>query len=376
MERVHMQKNNKLMVAGPTEIEEEVRQAASQPMVYNRTPEFSEFLLKIEEKLKSFFMTKNDVLIISSSGTGAMEAAVVNLLSPGDEVIVVSGGTFGQRWYEIASCYQIKCNLITVSQGECVNPEVIKEKITDKIKAIFVTANETSTGTLTNLEAIGKMVKDTNAILVVDAISSLGADRLETDSWYCDVVITSSQKALALPPGLSFITLSDKAWRMAGESKLPKYYFDLKAYKENIIRGQTPFTPPISLLYQLDIRLEKIKKIGMNIVIIQQMEKALYLRKGLESLGIEMITKNPSNGVIGILFPLEIDAFEIVKSLRNEFAIEITPSPGADKSRIARIGLFGELRLSDIDVLLCALEQLLQRKGFYSHRSKGHLKYV
>lgn len=371
-----MHKNNKLMVAGPTEIETEVRLIGSQPMVYNRTPEFSEFLLKIEEKLKSFFMTKNDVLIISSSGTGAMEAAVVNLLSPGDEVIVVSGGTFGQRWYEIASCYQINCNLITVSQGESVNPEVIKEKITDNIKAIFVTANETSTGTLTNLEAIGKLVKDTNAIFVVDAISSLGADRFETDNWYCDVVITSSQKALTLPPGLSFITLSDKAWRLADQSKLPKYYFDLKVYKKNIKRGQTPFTPPISLLYQLDARLEKIVKLGMNKVINRQMEKALYLRKGLESLGIDVITKNPSNGVIGILFPVEVDAFEIVKSLRNEFTIEITPSPGIDKSKIARIGLFGELSLSDIDILLDALKQLLQRKDFYSHRSKGYMKYV
>ena len=358
-------KRNILMVVGPAEIEEDVRQAGARPMVYNRTPEFSQFLLEIEESIKSFFRTQNDVFILSSSGTGAMEAAVVNFLSPADEVVIVSGGTFGYRWYEIASRYKIDCHLITVPQGESITPDLVKETMTDRTKAVFVTANETSTGVLTDLEAIGNRVKDTKAILVVDAVSSLGADRLETDKWFCDVVITASQKALAIPPGLSFIAVSEKAWRLAEESKIPKFYFDLKAYRENLVRGQTPFTPPISLLYQLDISLKKILEKGTDKVIDEQQKKSLYLRKGLSSLGLKIIGSNPSNGAIGILFPEEIDAFSIVEDLRYEFSIEIAPSPGADKPRIARIGLYGNLTFSDIDALLDALKQLLQRRGYF-----------
>lgn len=356
-----MEFKNKLMVAGPAEMEEDVMLAGARHMAYNRTPEFSQFLLELEKKLQSFFKTKNDVYIISSSGTGAMEAAIVNLLSPGDDVVILSGGTFGQRWYDIASRYKINCNIIKVLQGESINPKIIKEKIADYTKAVFVTANETSTGTVIDLENIGKGMKDSNAILVVDAISSLGADILETDKWSCDVVIASSQKALALPPGLSFITISEKAWRLIEESKIPKYYFDLKSYKENLQRGQTPFTPPISLLYQLDVRLEKILKIGLNDVTAKQKEKSLYLQKGLSLLGLKTISQNPSNGVVGILFPPEINAFYVIQRLREEFGIEITPSYGTDKSRVARIGLFGNLTLSDIDTLLDALRQLLQR---------------
>ncbi len=356
-------KLNKLMIAGPTEIEKDVRVVGARPMVYNRTPEFARFILQLEKKLRLFFKTKNDVFILSSSGTGAMECAVVNFLSPGDEVIVLSGGTFGHRWYEIASRYQIKSRLITVSRGESVDPDRIKKSITKNTKAVFVTANETSTGVLIDLEAIGMRIKKTNAILIVDAVSSLGADELETDKWHCDVVITASQKALAIPPGLSFISVSEKAWRLASHSKISKYYFDLKIYKENLLRGQTPFTPPVSLLYQLDMRLKKIFKKGIRTVILQQKNKSLYLRKRLESVGLKIIGSKPSGGVVGILFPKEINALRIVKRLRREFSIEITPSPGTDKTRIARVGLFGDIKVSDIDTLIRALKRILHKKG-------------
>lgn len=352
---------NKIMVAGPAEIEKDVRSAGACPMVYNRTPEFSKFILQLEKKLRLFFKTKNDVFILSSSGTGAMECAVVNFCSPGDEVIVLSGGTFGLRWHEIVSRYHIKSHLIAVRQGESVNPDVIKKRITKKTKAVFVTANETSTGVLIDLEGIGRHVKETNAILIVDAVSSLGADELETDKWHCDVVITASQKALAIPPGLSFIAVSAKAWLLAKRSRIPKYYFDLKGYRENLVRGQTPFTPPISLLYQLDIRLNKILRKGMRNVILQQKIKSLYLRKRLGTIGLKAIGTKPSNGVIGIMFPKKINAFNIVKKLRREFSIDITPSPGTDKARIVRVGLFGNTALSDIDRLVRALKMIFYK---------------
>lgn len=348
------------MIAGPTEIEEDVRQAGARPMVYNRTPDFSRFLLELEFQLKEVFRTKNDVYILSCSGTGAMECAVINFLSPGDEVVILSGGTFGYRWYEIASRYGIKANLITVAPGVSVDPDIIKEAITDETKAVFVTANETSTGVLIDLETIGEHVKKTKAILIVDAVSSLGADRLETDAWGCDVVITAGQKALSIPPGLAFITVSEKAWLLAHDSKIPKYYFDLKDYKANMVRGQTPFTPPISLLYQLEARLGKIVSQGLDNVIEKQKRKSLYLQARLKNIGFQVIGNRPSSGVVGIKFPDSIDAFCVVEALRKEYDIEITPSPGKDKSKIARIGLFGNLTIADIDNLIDALKETVR----------------
>jgi len=354
---------NKLMVAGPTEIEEDIRAAGAQPMVYNRTPDFGQFILEVEKNLKTFFKTKNDVYILSCSGTGAMECAVINFLSPGDEAVILSGGTFGYRWHEIASRYGVKSRLLTVSQGESINPGVIKEAITDVTKAVFVTANETSTGVIIDLEAIGRHVEETQAILVVDAVSSLGADRLETDMWNCDVVITAGQKALAIPPGIAFISVSEKGWQLAEKSKTPKYYFDLKFYRDNMVRGQTPFTPPISLLYQLDARLKKIIAQGLDSIIDKQKEKSLYLQDMLRNIGLPVIGSKPSNGVVGIRFPEEINAVHVVERLRNDYAIEITPSPGDDKSKIARVGLFGNLTVEDIDNLIKALKVLIKENS-------------
>ena len=352
-------KRSLLMVAGPTEIENDILELGAQPMVYNRTDEFSTFVKEIEKMLKLVFKTQNDVLFISSSGSGAMEAAVVNLLSEGDEALIVSGGTFGYRWFEIANRYNINCTLIELHEGEVVTAEMIRQKITKETKAVFVTANETSTGTLTDLESIGKYIKDTNAVLVVDAVSSLCADTLDSEAWHCDVVLSSSQKALALPPGLSFITLSQKAWGLVEESRIPKYYFDLKEYRNNLSRGQTPFTPAISLLYQLEKRLRKICDVGVDSVINNQKKKAEYLKNGILGLGLRIITQHQSNGVIGILFPPTIDANQIIDIMKKEHGIQITPSPGENKHRIARVGVYGDISIEDIDAFLQSMKNVL-----------------
>lgn len=351
----------KVMVVGPTEIEDDVRQAGSKHQVYNRTPEFSEFIRDIERKLKHVFRTSNDVYILNCSGTGAMECALVNFLSPDDEVIILSGGTFGDRWLEMAEAFSLKVKFLRTSQGNQHDLLTLSEALTPNVKAVFVTANETSTGIICDLQSIGRIVRKSNAILIVDAISSLSANPLETDSWGCDVVVSSTHKALALPPGMSFITVSDKAWQMESLSTLSKYYFDLKKYQINLRRGQTPFTPPISLLYQLNIRLDKLLSEGLDNVILRHKNLSDYLRSKLLARKIQTFDSNPSNGMIAIKFGPNIDAFEVVSRIKEQHQIQITPNPEPDNHRIVRVGLFGNLTTEDIDNFLFSLDDVLRQ---------------
>lgn len=346
----------KVMVVGPTEIEEDVRLLGSVQQVYNRTPEFSDFIFGIEDKLKQVFRTSNDVYFVSCSGTGIMECALVNFLSAGDKVIILSSGVFGERWFEIATSYGLSCQIIRAEQGQQFNLSNLERLLTSEIKAVFVTANETSTGTACDLEAIGKIVQNSSALLIVDAVSSLAANRLETDDWHCDVVVSSTHKALALPPGMSFISVSEKAWQHEAVATLPKYYFDLKKYRKNILNGQTPFTPAISLLFQLNLRLDKIISEGLDNVVDRHKKISDYLRIQLRMLNIITFDNNPSNGMVGILFDSDTDAYEVVTRLRNDFRIQITPSPEPDKNRIARVGLFGNINFKDVDDFVTGLK--------------------
>ena len=351
----------KVMVVGPTEIEDDIRQAGAAHQVYNRTPEFSEFVLGVESKLKRLFKTENDVYFLSCSGTGIMECALVNFLSPGDKVIVLSGGVFGDRWLEIGAEFGLQCIALKVQQGQAADLSRLTAALTPDVKAVFVTANETSTGTLCDLENIGQIVNNSGAILIVDAVSSLGASPLESDAWHCDVVCSSTHKALAVPPGIGLISVSAKAWRHSESAKLPKYYFDLRRYKLNLTRGQTPFTPAISLLYQLDARLDKILDEGLDQVVARHEQMAVYLRTQLRSIDIDTFDIAPANGMVGIRFGPDIDASAVVDKLRSQFKIQITPSPEPDKHRIARVGLFGNLGIRDIDTLVSALRAVIGR---------------
>jgi aspartate aminotransferase-like enzyme len=351
----------KVMVVGPTEIEDDVRLAGSAHLVYNRTPEFSEFIFGIENKLKQVFRTSNDVYLLSCSGTGVMECALVNFLSAGDKVFILSSGVFGDRWLEIATSYGLNCQYLKTEQGQQADLSLLTAALKPDVKAVFVTANETSSGTTCDLEAIGKIVKPSNALLIVDAVSSLSANRLETDTWHCDVVVSSTNKALALPPGIGLITVSEKAWQYEAVATLPKYYFDLKRYRENLLNGQTPFTPAISLLFQLNLRLDKILAEGLDKVIERHRTLSDYLRAQLQLLNIRTFDINPSNGMVGISFGPGIDAYEVVYRLRKEFQIQITPSPEPDKNKIARVGLFGNLHIKDVDDFIAALKQVIGR---------------
>ena len=355
----------KLMIVGPTEIEEDILKIGSERMMYNRTSEFSEFMKNINENLQYFFQTKNQIFTFVSSGTGAMEASISNTMSAGDKVIVIARGQWGLRWAEIAKSYNIDVKLIKLDLEEQVDPEELKLFLNEDVKGVFTNANETTSGLLTNINEIGAIVKESKAIFVVDAISSIGADEFKTDEWNCDIVIASSQKALALPPGISFLSLSSKAKDMMETSNLPKYYFDMKDYGEkDLPRGQTPFTPAIGLLYQLDSRLQKIKEEGIENVISRHARLSKILRVGINEIGLKFLGQNMSNGVTGILAPEGINAREIISLLRNEHDIEIPPSPGELEKKVFRVGVFGNITEEDVVFFLNALESVLIKLGY------------
>src|SRR3989338_3730753 len=243
-------KRNLLLTPGPTQLPAPVCEALGRPIIHHRTPQFQAILKEAVDGLKHIFQTKNDVLILTSSGTGGMEAAVCNLLSPKEQAITVDGGKGGERWTELCQAYGVDAKVLKIKWGQAPTAAQIKQILDEEknIKAVFVTLVETSTGVTTDIKAIGEVVKKTNAVLVVDAISGLGAVDLQTDNWGVDVVVAGSQKGLMLPPGLAFVSVSSKAWALMEKSTNPKYYFNLKEAKKAAEKTDTPFTPAIGIV--------------------------------------------------------------------------------------------------------------------------------
>lgn len=353
------------MVLGPTEIEDDILQAGAFPQEYMRTTDYSQKLHVIFKNLQYLFSTTNPVLIYACSGTGIMEAAVVNSCSSEDYVLVINGGSFGQRWKEICLHHDLYVEEITLKFGESVNPEIIKEKLkkNPKIKAVFTTLNETSSGALTDLEAIGKIVNSyPQTLLICDCVSGLIVEPMEMDKWHVDIAITSSQKALALPPGLAFMALSTKAQNVILNANLKSYYFNAIPYLQNWKRDQTPFTPPVSLLSMLELRLRKIRTTGLQNIRKQYQDITKYLRDELKKIGFETFAQKPACAVTGIWIK-DGNALEIIQNLREKYHIEIAPSGGEFKNNFLRIGNFGNISYKDIDCLIAALKETLDIIG-------------
>ncbi|MCK4423620.1 MAG: alanine--glyoxylate aminotransferase family protein, partial [Candidatus Omnitrophica bacterium] len=239
----------RLLAPGPTTVPDKVLLSMAEPVIHHRTPQFTEILGETEEGLKYVFQTKNDVYILAASGTGAMEASIVNLLSPGDKALVIQGGKFGERFTEIAKAYNIEVETIDVAWGRAVDPGVVKERLSadNSIKAVYATLCETSTGVVNDIQALGKIVAKSAAVLAVDVISGLGAMEFNADDWGVDVVIGGSQKGLMMPPGLAMISVSKKAWELVEKSASPRYYLDLRAYKKSMAKIDTPYTSGVTL---------------------------------------------------------------------------------------------------------------------------------
>ncbi|MCM8800521.1 MAG: alanine--glyoxylate aminotransferase family protein [Candidatus Omnitrophica bacterium] len=364
-----------LLTPGPTPIPEAVAQAQARPIIHHRTPQFQKILKEAIEGLKYVFQTNNDVFILTSSGTGAMEAAVANLLSKGDTAITVEGGKFGERWTEICQAYGINCEVIKVEWGRAVEPERIKALLKNlgrKVKAVFTTLCETSTGVVNDIQAIGKIVKDTEAVLVVDAVSGLGAIPLLTDEWNCDVVVSGSQKGLMLPPGLGFITLSQKAWRLVQEAKSPRYYFDLNKAKKALAETDTPFTPAITLIIALVEVLRLIKEDGLENIFLRHKKMAEATRQAMKALGLELFASEAASDVVtAVKVPSGIDGEKLVKIMRDSYNVTIAGGQGELKGKIFRIAHMGYIEEFDIIVCISCLEKVLKQMGYRFELGQG-----
>ncbi len=361
-----------LMTPGPSPLAPEVKQALSKDIIHHRTAEFRSILKEVHSGLKYVFQTQNPVLVLSSSGTGAMEAAVTNLLSRNDKILVVVGGKFGQRWQEICQSYSLNVVSWEIEWGS--SPSAIElENLLDKhsdIKAVFTTLCETSTATVYDIEATAKVCRQRDILLIVDAISGLGSDVLKTDEWGVDVVVAGSQKGLMLPPGLSFISLSPKAQAALETSNLPHYYFDLKKALKSYAKDDTPYTASVSLVIALREALKLIKNEGIEKRWEDFSRIGEALRRALETLGFGIFSRSPSASVTAGEVK-SMDASLIIKKMASDFGITIAGGQAELKGKIIRIAHMGYINASDVLTCLAALEEVVQSLGKNIERGKS-----
>jgi aspartate aminotransferase-like enzyme len=358
-----MTKRDFLLVPGPVNVPRRVALAESQEIIYHRGEEFSELLQQVDTKLKQVFRTKNTILYFASSGTGAMEACIANVLSTEDEVIVVEGGKFGQRWRELCQAFGIKHHTIQVEWGWAVRPEQIEETLDahPKANAVFTQLSETSTGTVYDIEKMAQITDQREVLLVVDAISGLGVVPWEPDEWGVDCVVAGSQKSLMVPPGLAFVSVSERAWRRAEKSDLPKYYWDFQNAKKNLYF--TPFTPAISLLMALDEALKSILDDGVENLLVHTDLYARATRAAAQAMNLKLFSERPGPVCTAVYVPQNVSGKEILETLRRDFQLKISGGQDHLKGKILRIGHIGDLSAKDVLGALAALELTLHKLG-------------
>ena len=357
-----------LRIPGPIPVPEEILEAMARPMINHRGPEFKEMLYRVTDRLTQVFDTKSDVYILTSSGTGAMEAAVVNTLSPGDKVLCATVGAFGDRFGQIARTFGADVTLLSFPLGTAVDPQALRQALNSEpsIKAVLVTHNETSTGVTNDLEAIAGVVKgEFDKLLLVDAISSVGSVPLHTDGWRCDVVASASQKGWMLPPGLAFISFSQQAWQAQSVASMPRTYFDLAEYRRYYELGQPPYTPALSVMYALDLALARLLDEGMARVFERHSEMAQMTRDGVKALGLSLFPEErvASNTVTAVDVPEGVDADRLLAVLRDEHNVVLAGGQESLKGKIFRIGHMGDTATAEIRGVLDALAAALPKAG-------------
>jgi aspartate aminotransferase-like enzyme len=352
---------------GPTPVPPEVLLAMAQPIIHHRAPEFASIFGEVREDLKWLFQTRNDVLMLASSGTGGMEGSVSNFLSPGDKALVINGGKFGERWGKIGKTFGVQVIEIKVEWGQSVDPQAVADalKTDPTIKAVYMQASETSTGVAHDAKAIAEIVKGyEETILVVDAITALGVIDIKTDEWGLDVVITGSQKALMLPPGMAFVSVSEKAWKLADKAKNASFYFNFKKEREAQTKNQTAYTPAVSMVFGLKEVLRMLKAEGLEAVFARQARMAQATREGLKAAGLTIYPKGtPSDALTAVNAPDGVDGQAIYKNLRVQYGITAAGGQDQLKGKIFRLSHMGYIDTFDVIMAIAAVEMVLKGLG-------------
>ena len=359
-------KKYQLMAPGPTPVPSEVLLAMARPIIHHRTPEYEALSLEVRAGLKRLVQTSQEVLTVACSGTGAMEAAVVNTLSAGDRVVVVNAGAFAQRWLAIARACGLEIVELTAPHGDTVPAARIAETLRAQagVKAVLVQHSESSTGVLHDVRAYAEVTRRTDAILVVDAVSSLGIADLSMDAWGVDVVVSASQKGLMLPPGLGLLALSDKAWAAAERATLPRYYMDLREERKYALKNEARFTPAVSIMVGLREVLRMIEAEGLANVFRRHDRLSRATRAGAEALGLTLFPKTTASPALtAVQVPAGLDADRVVAGFASQHNITIDGGRGPTKGKIFRIGHMGYAAETDVIIALAALEQVLADLG-------------
>jgi aspartate aminotransferase-like enzyme len=358
-----------LRIPGPTPVPEDILAAVGRPMINHRGKEFAGIVERISERLKDFFLTSQDVMVLSCSGTGGLEAAVVNMLSPGDKVLAVSIGAFGERFATIAEKYGADVTMLPYEWGQPARADDVRHalKAEPAIKAVLVTHNETSTGVTNVLAQIAEVVREFDKLLLVDAVSSLGAIPVEMDAWGLDCVVTGSQKGWMVPPGLAFAALSERGWKAYEQSKMPRFYFDLGKHRDAQAKGQTPFTPAMSIFFGLDVALDRMAEEGLESIFARHKRIGSLTREGVKRLGLELLCTDESfasDTVTAVKCPEGIEVSAVRNAMEDNYNIILAGGQGKLSGKIFRIGHLGLVAEEDITQTLDALRATLGKLGF------------
>ena len=354
------------MAPGPTPVPPEVLAAGAQPVIHHRGPDFRALMLRTLGRLQEVCRTRNDVLLFTASGSAAFESAVVNLLSPGERVLAVMAGEFGERWAALARAYDVDVHELRYAWGETPRAEDVRARLGETgARTVFLVHSETSTGVVSDVQALARVAHDVGALVVVDAVSSLGAVPLETDGWGLDVVVAGSQKALMTPPGLSVVTVSGAAWESSRSASLPRFYLDWERMRASLETGSTPFTPAVTIVAGLDVALGLLLEEGLDAAFARHAALGRACREGVKAMGLELFSPDEDRSAIvtAILTPNGVDARELVLALRDRFGITVAGGHGELGSKMFRIGHIGYYDVLDITTVLAAVELLLVESG-------------
>lgn len=367
-----------LMIPGPTPVPERVLLEIAKHPMGHRSSEFSSILESVYSDLKYVFQTKNDVLVYTSSGTGAMDAALSNLINPGDKVLCLVIGNFGQRWAKIAKALGADVDTIEVESGKAINPEDVKKKlaadVNKEIKLVTMTQNETSTGVTNDVKTIVSYIKEHGALSVVDGVTSLGAIECKMDEWGIDVLVSGSQKGFMIPPGLAFLAASERAWAVQKDCKRPDFYFNWETNRKSVIANSTAFTPAVSLIAGLKVALEMMKEEGLENIIARHSKIARGLRAALRAIGLTLFVEDDSiasTSITAVLPPEEVSVPDIRKVMKNDYDIVVANGQNQLKDKIFRMGTLGFVSERDAITAVGSLEATLHKLGHKFELGKG-----